>query len=103
MTTADDPVIEAAAAPVPPGSRAFRLYLLLVVPLAVLEGALAGGLQGGVEWALNGGLYGALIGPAFASEAWKIRQDPRRLRQRLLLAVVIEAAGGLLIGLAARF
>ena len=101
MTTADDPVTETAPAP-PPSSSRLRLYLLLVVPLAVLEGAVAGGLQGGVEGAVNGGIYGAVIGPAFAYSAWTLRKDRRRFWSRVLLGVAVEAMGGLLIGLAAR-
>jgi hypothetical protein len=102
MTTADDPVTEAAPAPALSWSP-FRLYFMLVVSLAVLEGALAGGLQGGIEGAVNGGIFGVLIGPGFAYEAWKLRKDRRRFWSRFLLGVAVEAVGGLLIGLAARF
>ena len=102
MTTADDILTGTAPSPRPIASG-FRLYLLLVVPLAVLEGAVTGGVQGGVEGAVNGGIYGVLIGPVFASWAWTIRRDRRRFWRRFLLGVALEAAGGLLIGLAARF
>jgi hypothetical protein len=80
-----------------------RLYLALVTALAVLDGAVAGGVHGGVEGAVNGGIFGVIIGPLVAYRAWSFRRNRQQFWGRLLAGALIEAAGGFLIGLAARF
>jgi hypothetical protein len=77
-----------------PSSEVVRLGTLL----GAAEGLLAGAVFGAAPGAILGLLLGSIYGQAITAYSWRVRQRAGRYMLALLVGAIIEALGGLGIG-----